>query len=140
RKVFALRLRLGCNILGADLRGQVGTIAPRAQSKKIVPVAVGRLAVTLMADRWSQQAVKPRFGTVQRVGAGAQLLDTRGSPNDRFKNSGKEGAILGEAIGFGGNRHELPLGVELDIAAVAAIDCPVLIEDRGHHAVRIDTL
>ena len=38
--------------------------------------------------------MKPRFGTVQRVGAGAQLLDKRGSSNDGFKNSVKEGAIL----------------------------------------------
>ena len=88
-----LRFHVGLDVLVADLAGQILAVPPCAQRKEIVPVAVGRLAVTLVTDRRRQQPVKAGVRAVQRIGSRAKLLDEPCRPDRGFTNSLEERAI-----------------------------------------------
>ena len=130
-----------CRNLGiAEFAGEELAVAPGQKREEIVPVAVGRFAITLVADGGRQQAVESRFRPMQRIRPGAEFLDESRCPHYRLENRFQERAIPGQTIGVGGDRDELALRIKLDVAAVPAVDGAVLVEDGRHHAVIVDPL
>ena len=58
-ELFALRAGVGRDVLILDLGRKKGTVPPGAERKVVVPVAKGRLIVTLMANGGRDEAVEP---------------------------------------------------------------------------------
>jgi hypothetical protein len=112
----------GRNVHRADLSGQVFAVPPGTQCKKIIPVTVGWLAVALMTDGWSQEAVEPGFRAVQRIGSSAKLLNKLGCPDHGFENGVEEVAIFADAIDIGGNTDKFALRIEFDDVAFGLFD------------------
>ena len=81
-----------------------------------------------------KRALRP----VHRVGPGAELLDEFGRPDHGLEHLGQEGGIAGNAIDIGGDADELALRVEFDVAAVAAVDRAVDVENRRDEAMRVN--
>src|ERR1700722_8961572 len=84
--------------------------------------------------------MKTGVGAVGCVSLCTELLDKPSGPHDRLEYRLHKIVVSGNAVDIGGDADKLALGVKLDIAPIAAVDCSVHIENGRREPVRLDAL
>src|SRR5208282_350963 len=84
REFAALRPRVGNHVRIADLGCEIFAVAPGAQREKVVPIAVGGLAVAFMTDRWRDETAPSVITAEESVCARAEVFEEPCGANDRW--------------------------------------------------------